>query len=373
MSFLSKALPFLFEHTDPIPLSPEKLAALPSAQKQQLILHKQTPPSVLASMVQDQDTDVRILLAGRLVSLLHKLNTRDEKTSQLLLDAIKQLTEDSMTPVRIALASALKDVARTPHAIARKLADDAEREVAEPIIRYSLSLSDEDLLALVTQYPQGWHTQTIASRPRLSSSIMEAVIGTGNMLAGQALLANDKAKISPDALVILQENPELAQAIADRSSLKRQLKRDLSFVIEKSLYVFLRREANLDKATTHDVLRKMHQRVEVQDKLPTIPPEQLTEEQMQDAIMLGEHEIVFRAFALRAKIDEATAKKMLVDGTAKTVIALCVKANYSMAFALYCQQRLTKLPPDQVFFPKDDGSVPITADEIKWQWDFFGI
>jgi hypothetical protein len=374
MSFLSKALPFLFEHTDPIPLSPEKLAALPPAQKQQLILHKQTPAEVLAGMVKDEDTDVRVLLAGRLASLLDKLNSHDDKTAQLLIDAIKQLTEDSVTPVRVALASALKDVARTPHAIARKLADDAEREVAEPIIRYSLSLSDEDLLALVTQYPQGWHTQTIASRPRLSSSIMEAVIGSGNMLAGQALLANDKAKISPDALAILQKNPDLAQAIADRSSLKRKLKRDLSFVIERNLYVFLRREANLDRATTYDVLRKMNQRVDTQEKLPDTPPEILTEEQLKDAIVLGEHEIVFRAFAIRAKIDEATAKKMLVEaGTAKTVIALCVKANYSMAFALFCQQRLAKLSPDKIFYPKDNGGVPITADEIKWQWDFFGI
>jgi hypothetical protein len=374
MSFLSKVLPFLFEHTEAIPLSPEKLAALPVAQKHQLIRHAHTPPAILAGFVNDEDTDVRVLLAGRLASLLNKLNTHDTKTVQLLTDAIRQLTEDSVTPVRIALASALKDVARTPPAIARKLADDAEREVAEPIIRYSLSLSDEDLLALVTQYPQGWHTQTIASRPRLSSSIMQAVIGTGNMLAGQALLANDKAKISPDALAVLQKNPELVQAISERNSLKRKLKRDIGFVVEQSLYGFLRKNAHLDRATTYDVLRTMQQRVDAQEKLPQTPPQDLTEEQMKDAILLGETEIVLRAFALRAKIDPAIAKKILVDsGSAKSVIALCVKANYSMPFAVFCQQRLTRLPPDKIFYPLNGDGVPITAEEIKWQWDFFGI
>jgi uncharacterized protein (DUF2336 family) len=374
MSILSKVLPFLFEQSDPIPLSPEKLAALPPAQKQELIQHRGTPAAVLAGLVNDSDTDVRVLLAGRLASLLDKLHTHDERTAQLLTDAIRQLTEDSVTPVRIALASALKDVARTPSAIARKLADDAEREVAEPIIRYSLSLSDEDLLALVTQYPQGWHTQTIASRPRLSSSIMDAVIKTGNMMAGQALLANDKAKISNDALVILQQNPELVQAISDRNSLKRKLKRDVSLVVERSLYVFLRKNAHLDRATTYDVLRKMQQRVDAQDDLPNTPPEILTEEQLKDAILLGQTEIVLKAFSLRAKISEANVKRMLIDsGSAKSVIALCVKANYSMQFAVVCQQRLARLPPDKIFYPLDGSGIPISAEEIKWQWDFFGI
>jgi hypothetical protein len=372
MSILSKVLPFLFEQTAPLPL--EKVVLLPAAQKQQLIRHHDTPPAVLAGLVNDTDTDVRVLLAGRLASLLDKLHTHDERTAQLLTDAIKQLTEDSVTPVRVALASALKDVARTPPAIARKLADDAEREVAEPIIRYSLSLSDEDLLALVTQYPQGWHTQTIASRPRLSSSIMDAVIKTGNMMAGQALLANDQARISNDALAVLQQNPELVQAISDRNSLKRKLKRDVSVVVERSLYVFLRKNANLDRATTYDVLRKMQQRVEAQDDLPNTPPETLTEEQLKDAVLLGQNEIVLKAFSLRAKISEANVKRMLIDsGSAKSVIALCVKANFSMPFAVFCQQRLARLQPDKIFYPLNGTGVPITPEEIKWQWDFFGI
>ncbi len=372
MSFLTRIFPFLLEETASLTL--DKVALMPLEQKQQIIQHKSTSPAILAGLAADKNDDVRVLLATRLSSLLKTLKSDDIETSRLLTQAIRQLTEDSVTPVRIALASALKDIANTPHDIARKLADDAERMVAEPIIRYSLSLSDEDLLALITQYPQGWHTQTIAARPRLSSSIMDAVIKTGNLIAGQALLANDTAKISPEALEILQGNPELALSISQRNSLKRRLKRDISSLVERSLYVFLRTNAHLDKTTTNDVLKKMNQRVNTQEVLTETAPELLSEDQLKDTILLGQNDIVLKAFASRAKTTEDVVKRMIIDsGAAKPVIALCTKAGFSMSIAVLIQQRLTRLPPTKILYPKNGTEVPITADEIQWQLEFFGI
>jgi uncharacterized protein (DUF2336 family) len=372
MSFLTRIFPFLLEETKPLSL--EKVALLPFEQKQELIQLKTTSPVILAGLVKDKNDDIRALLATRLSSLLKTLKSDDIETSRLLTQAIRQLTEDSVTPVRIALASALKDIANTPSDIARKLADDAERLVAEPIIRYSLSLSDEDLLALITQYPQGWHTQTIAARKSLSSSIMDAVIKTGNLLAGQALLANDTAKISPEALEILQGNPDLALSIRQRNSLKRRLKRDISALIERSLYVFLRNNAHLDKSTTNDVLKKMNQRVNTQDVITETPPELLSEDQLKDVILLGQNEIILKALAIRAQTTEDTVKRMIIDsGAAKPVIALCTKAGLSMSFSVLIQQRLTRLPPTKIIYPKNGTEVPLTPDEIQWQLEFFGL
>lgn len=372
MSFLSKALPFLFEETPPLSL--EKAVLLPSPQKKELISHSATSPAILAGLIGDEDVDVRVLLAQRLSSLLPKLKSDDDETSAMVLGAIRQLTEDSITPVRVALASALKDIANTPPAIARKLADDAERAVSEPIIRYSLSLSDEDLLALIAQYPQSWHTESIASRKRLSVAISEAVVKTGNALAAKALLANDSAKIAKEILVTLAENPDYEEALAARNTLKRKWKRDIDLLMEHTLYSFLRGHAHLDKGTTKDVMDKMQQRVTSQDMLHKTPPKDLSEEQLKDAILLGETPIALRGIAARAGTDVNTVRRMIVDsGAAKPVIALCVKANLSMQFAVLCQQRLTRLQPGKIFYPVEGNKVPISQEEIKWQWDFFGI
>lgn len=372
MSFLSKALPFLFEETPPLSL--DKVVLLPPAERQRLIREGSASPAIMAGLIEDEDIDVRVLLAQRLSSLLPKLKADDKETSSLVLGAIRQLTEDSVTPVRVALSSALKDIAKTPPAIARKLADDAERAVSEPIIRYSLSLSDADLLELIAQYPQGWQTESIAGRKRLTAAISDAVVKTGNALAAQALLANDTASISDSILEALGSNIDYEEALAARKTLKRRMKRDIDKLMQRSLYAFLRSNAHLDKSMTEDVLEKVQQRVTSQETLATIAPGNLTEEQLKDAILLGETPIALRGIAARAKTDENTVRRMVVDsGAAKPVIALCVKANLSMQFAVILQQRLTRLSPEKIFYPVEGSKVPISMEEIKWQWDFFGL
>lgn len=372
MSFLSKALPFLFEESKPLSL--EAFVKLPAREKQRLIQQGQASPEVLAGLTQDEDVDVRVLLAQRLSSLLPKLSSGDTETEALVLGAIRQLTEDSVTPVRVALSSALKDIAKTPHAIARKLADDAERAVSEPIIRYSLSLSDDDLLSLLAEYPQSWHSETIASRKHLSTSVSDAVVKTGNMLATRALLKNDTIDLTPVTLSALKDNPDYRIELKDRDQFQRKIKRDINLLMERSLYTFLRGTVQLDKNMTYDVLDLVQQRVTSQEKLATIPPGELSEDQIRDAVVLGETDIVLRAIAARAKTTPDIVRRMIVDsGAAKPVIALCVKANLSMSFALLCQQRLTRLPPDKIFYPINGTKAPISAEEIKWQWEFFGL
>jgi len=374
MSFISKIMPFLFDEVELPPIQPDQVAALPVEAKTKLIQHSQTPVTVLAQMASEKNVDVQLLLAERLTSLLPKVKASDQETSKLLLDAIRQLTEDTVTPVRVALASALKDVAHLPPDLARKLADDAERSVAEPIIRYSLSLSDEDLLNLITRYPQDWQTVTIAQRPRLSAPVSDAVFKTGNVSAGRLVLANDWARISPETLEGLIDNADYRTHMQQRNSLRRRLKRDILDLTERRLYDFLRQNAQLDKATTKDVLQTIQRRVDHQEQITKIAPANMTEQQIKDALMLGETEMVVKALAAQAKISEANVRRMVVDSeAAKPVIALCVKAGLSMSLAVLLQQRLTRLVPSKILYPKNGDQCPITAEEVKWQWDFFGI
>ena len=376
MSFLSRAFPFLFEDADESAAcyAPDRLKQASREEKVHLIQHGATPGAALLNFAQDPDSDIRILLAKRLSALLPKVKTSDAQTAQALLEALRQLTEDSVTPVRVALASALKDVANIPPAIARRLADDAERAVAEPIIRYSLGLGDEDLLELIAQHPEEWHVLSIAHRKRLTEIVSDSLVDLGNEEVSEALLANDGASIGKNRLEKMAGNPRHARSVEQRNSLERRLKRDFLTLTERSLYIFLRQNAQLDKKTTNDVLKTIHRRVDVQNNLPKTDPALMTEEQLRDALVLGENEAVIKAFAARAFTTESVVQRMLVSsGAAKPVIALCVKAGLSMNFSVLCQQRLTRLSPDRIFYPRDGSQCPLTQEEIRWQLDFFGI
>lgn len=374
MSFLSKLFPFLFDEVEPVVLKPEQLAALPAEAKTRLIRHKDTPLPVLVQLAGEKDSDLQLLLAQRLSGLLPKIKTSDTAAMTMLLDAIRQLTEDTITPVRVALASALKDVAHLPPDLARKLADDAERSVAEPIIRYSLSLSDEDLISLITRHPQEWHTVTIAQRKNLSENISDIVLDTGNIGAGTALLANDYALIRNESLQKLTGNKDYATALAARNSFQRRVRRDILILAERRLYDFLRQDAHLDKATTKDVLKTIQRRVEHQEEITAVDPADMNEQQIRDAIVLGENDMVVQALAARANTSEDLVRRMVMDSeAAKPVIAFCVRAGLSMTTAVLIQQRLTRLVPSRILYPKNGDQLPITAEEVQWQWDFFGI
>ena len=115
-------MPFLFDEELPqAALPPEQIAALPTPEKTRLIQHRKTPLPVLAQLAGEKNSDIQLLLAKRLTSLLPKIKTTDTETLKMLLDAIRQLTEDTITPVRVALSSALKDVAHLPPDLVRQI------------------------------------------------------------------------------------------------------------------------------------------------------------------------------------------------------------------------------------------------------------
>lgn len=371
MSILARLFPWLFDEISPsaqvTPRAPDSITALFDA--------KEPPMDKIMALAQTTDTDVRTLLSQRLARLVAQKNLAyHPDNARLLVESLHVLTEDPLTDVRVALASALKDVAKTPHTVARKLAQDAERAVAEPMLRYSLSLSDDDLLNLIEAHPQSWQTVTIAGRKRVSGTISDAVIDTGNIAAGNALIANDGALIPETTHAKLLQDPAYQIAMAHRQSLIRRMKRDWYVLTERSLYTFLRHNAQLDKKTTRNVMDTMYQRIDTTHNVDTIPPGELTEEQLKDALLLGEHKIVLAAFAARAKCEQDSVQRMLITAqAAKPVIALCAYVQVSPQFSILVQQRITRLPPDKILYPKDGEKWPLSPEDMLWQLEFFGL
>lgn len=373
MSFLARFFPFLFDEVS-TPPSSKQIQSLPIEDKARLIHSPLTPVPVLASLSRDKNENIQLLLAKRLTGLIEKTSAKDHETTAMLLEAIRQLTEDSITPVRIALVSTLKDIAHCPPDLAKRFADDIERSVAEPIIRYSLSLSDKDLLDLITRHPQDWQTATIAQRPFVSSDISRAVIDTGNKKAGIALLDNDGAIISPDTLHNISGQKEYAKALQRRNALSRKIKREVFIYAQRSLHDFLKNHTQLDQKTTRNVLDTVQRRIAIQDNDSNMNPKSMSETAIKDALSIGNTDLVIQAIAAQADTSEAIIRRMVIDsGAAKPVIAICTKAGFSMALAVLLQQRLARLAPTKIIYAKNGTENPLSHDEIQWQLEFFGV
>jgi uncharacterized protein (DUF2336 family) len=319
---------------------------------------------------------VRKLLATRLVKLLPHL---DANTHQQLfghvMAALYHLAADDITPIRVALASALKDVAKTPQVLARQLAQDAERAVAEPMLRHSLSLSDDDLLAIINTHPLSWQTETVAERTIVAETVAAQIIATPNQAAHIALAKNDGAQITPPLKQSLatkaQNDAALKAALAARATWPRQLRQAMQQQTFLALHYYLKRQAGLNDKMADAVVQATKRRS--QAGAAEIAPIAATNNDLADWLLLGEYEKIVVSLAARAHIPLEIAQKMLATQSAKPCIALCFKAGVTMRFCLDIQQRIARVPVTQLIYPKDGTDYPLDNAEIKWQLEFFSV
>jgi uncharacterized protein (DUF2336 family) len=318
--------------------------------------------------------DVRADLAARLVALLPHLDSGvHQQLFGHVMAALYHLVADDITPIRIALASALKDVAKTPQVLARQLAQDAERAVAEPMLRHSLSLSDSDLLAIIRTHPMGWQTETVAARPTVSAPLAAEIVATPNNTAHIALVNNDGAQLTLATQVQLaskaQNDAALKVALAARDAWPRQLKQKIQQQTQLALHYYLKRQAGLNDKTAEAVVAATLRRAASQH----VPLAAATNADLADWLLLGDDEKVMGSLAARANMPIEIVQKMLATQSAKPIIALCFKAGVPMRFCLDVQQRLGRVPNNQLIYPKDGIDYPLDPAAIKWQLEFFGV
>ncbi len=351
----------------------------------------QTPARASARLAKDPDDDVRFILAKRLVKLLPTLSINQHaKIYTYTVQALGVLAEDRVTNIRVALSSSLKDVAHTPHSVARTLAQDLERAVSEPILRYSLMLTDEDLLDIIKRHKDAWRMTSIASRPRVSEFVSEAIADKDIDEATATLLENNRARIRKATLKRIirkaEDSPVLKEAMVERNKLPKRLNRKITFFVDQIIESFLRTQVKMDSKTITSITETTKRRMDWVDDKEENPDEsplqhakrlkrqgRLTEDVVLDALSWGEVEFVMHAIALRGKIDYQTVKRIIDLRSAKAILAICWRAKLRARTAHIIQKRVAKMPVDQILHPRGGEKYPISKTDIEWQLDFFDI
>lgn len=355
----------------------EAVAANPAAPAQSSTL-----------LARDRDESVRRVLAGKLARLLPDLSEDEQgRLFRLTVETIETLACDQALSVREAVATALKDVACAPPDLCRRLAGDVAREVAEPILHYCATLTDQDLLALIASQPQGWVLETIARRASVSGRVCDAIHASGNADATAALIANPGADM-PEATLgrIVEESAERTSwqlPLARRPRLPGRMALRLAEFVDGHVLAILRDHPDLDPATAAEVAAVARRRLDFLETQPSaVPADQrvrrllaegrLDETAIGDALSWRDMEFVRLALAVRAGIRLAIVEAILASQSPKGVTALAWKAGLGMRFALQLQARGAGIPPRMLLNARNGTDYPLSVVEMEWQLEFHG-
>ena len=350
--------------------------------------NKTTPVQASEVLSKDKNEDVRLVLAGRLAKLLPDLSR--DKQGQLYkfaVEALGNLALDEVLKVRVALSSALKECADTPPSVAGKLARDVEREVSEPILRFCIALSDEDLMDILKSHPASWAVQAVASRPMIAASVSQAVIDTNDVAAGRILMENKGANISLDTLTDIVEKskqyPEWQKPVAMKKNLSPELLKELAGFVDLSVRNVLLERTDFDADIMEDVSSTVQRRMDFmgQAENETLADRiirlykagKLNDEVFGDALSMRDKEFVSAGLALLLKTRPENIDKIFAMGAAKPVVAICWKAGLSMRLALRLQQDMAKVPHTELIYPRGGTDYPMKDADLIWQLEFLGF
>ncbi|MCD8562989.1 MAG: DUF2336 domain-containing protein, partial [Alphaproteobacteria bacterium] len=316
----------------------------------------------------------------------------DDKHSQLYayaVQALGTLALDEVLKIRVALSSTLKDHAHTPPKVAGQLARDVEREVSEPILRFCAALSDEDLLDILKGHPASWAVEAIASRPRVSEPVSEAVIGTDDVPGGVALIGNAGALMAPGLLNQIVEKarayPEWQKPMASRAKLPSSIARELAEFADASVRDILMGRDDFDEQTAEEISAVFRRRLDFsQDVEESSEPLEvrakkavtggkLNEDMISDALAMRDSAFVNMALAQKIGVSVEVITKIFEMQAPKPIVALAWQAGLSMRMALRLQKEMGHVRPQELIYPREGTDYPLTLDEINWQLEFMGL
>jgi len=166
----------------------------------------------LMALAKSRDPTDREQLLARLVDLCEMNAAAFAPTAALEIEALfLALVREAETDIRARLADRLASADWAPSKLIEFLARD-DVSVARAVIAASPLLKDEALIRLLTEASLA-HRLEVAQRPRLSATVVEAVIDQAEPAVLTALAGNVTAEITPVAMSRLVEHARTISAL----------------------------------------------------------------------------------------------------------------------------------------------------------------
>lgn len=388
-----------------------------------VVANPATPARAYARMARDPSETVRALLARRLARLLPEVQGEAlTALRDMACHALEMLAIDQVARVRAALAGAIADVECAPPGLVARLARDVAREVAEPVLRACVALTDQDLLDILGQRSEPWVAAAVAQRAHLSPALARAVAGagatavpgpapggpipdaasrigggpaTGGVTAlppGAAALAGGAGGAGAAGVVLDETGRPLPPASGGREPPPsgvagqddRPLADRMAAAVEGSLRQRLGEQAAFDREGVAGIAAVAQRRLQWAREYGRGEPAErraarlhaqgtLGEEAVWDALSWGDRVFVCAAIALLAGTDAATVARVLDTQSPRAVTALAWRAGLSMRGARQLQARGARIEPRRLLNARGGIDYPLTETEMRWHLGLFDI
>jgi uncharacterized protein (DUF2336 family) len=356
-------------------------------------MNEAAPPQAVHLLAKDDDERVRALIARKLGALAPGLSDHEqERLRQQTYEALAALAADEAVRVRAALADVLKEMPDAPRELILALAHDTELPVAEPVIRFSPLLTEQDLLALLTEAPHHATIISVARRPHLNEAVCDRIAATANVSAIRVLLSNQSAAIREatlDALITSgAEHIEWHEPLVRRPKLPAGSARKLAEIVADHLLEVLANRADLDGGLLGELRSRLKKRLEARacpapagcgagtvswtDGAAPGTGKRVTETMLLQAARQGDAKLAAALLASAAGVPLAVVQRAGALRSTKGLVSLIWKAGFTMAVAAPVQALLARLAPAALLGPDPGGNFPLAADEMRWHLDFLG-
>ena len=338
----------------------------------------------------DEDDDVRGELARKIARLMPDLSREEAvHVRDIAIEMLEKLARDQAPRVRAILAEEIKHLHCVPKSVIDRLARDIEQIVAAPILEYSPLLSDADLVEIIAGAEAECALRAIARRQPLSSEVSDVIVGSLDVPAVAALLANPHAAIRERTLEELVENAEsieeLHTPLTLRSDLSIRTIRRLASFVGTVLLESLTTRSNLDEDTRVFLNRRLRTRLQDGDSRKSAVTDAvqmvslavdrgyLNGEFVEEVAEGGNKEAVIVSLATLARVPQQTVRRIVEARSAKAIIALVWRARLSMRAAFKIQVFVARLAPNECLAARGGKDFPLSEDEMRWQLDYFDV
>jgi len=374
--------------------------------RRSLAAQSDVAPELLYFLARDDDIAVRLAVAGnshapREADLLLARDTDDlirarvgeklgrprpadvaplsAKKQAITTEITEALADDSIAPVREAIAIALRRSIDAPPHVVQQLARDIEIRVAGPILQNSPLLGDADLADIMNSGPIKGVLNAIAKRRNVSSGVSEILVNRAIATPGETsavgdLLANETARIGTGAMSkIIDHAPEHGEwhkTLAARPDLNSDHMRRVASIPSDAIAETMAARNDLDDAAltalSHMVAKRMAELTKKRsaDPSPTKPAADLFLNSVMKGGKIGP---VCAALSLRAGIAPEVTMRMLTSNNAKAIASLAWKAGMSAVQARYLQTAIGGISEQRALGPTSNGGYPLALPDMEWQ------
>ena len=361
-----------------------------AAVRRAIAFNDNTPRKADLILAKDNDPQVRHQLANKIGRILPDLPLEaKELVLSVTSDILTQLAQDEVEHVRSILADMVKDLPNVPSEVINLLAKDNALTVAEPVLRFSPVLSDQDLLDIINSHPLNGVINAISKRHGVSETISGAIVDSGDVEAIMSLLENKSSNIAETSMdKILDEAPKHEAwhgALVHRPQLSAKTVTRLTDFVAMQLLHDLQERTDLDDDLLVQLTQSMETRIAQEaKKRASLPGEdwegdddvdaeiaklsasgKLDQDFIDECLDEGYRDKLFAAIAVMADIPKEVVANNLTQPRPRRICALCSKAGISAHSARQIQIQIAKLPTSLVIKPEKDGSYSMSEEDVS--------